>query len=170
MGLLMMRGIFSTGHFGQAKQCVINTVDTNYLLSADEVMDNILYLAQTMNEELPNSTPTTPNGPAPPISAFVATGRGSHCGRGHINRGGRGGRGLPKCSANGSLNHIMSSCSTSDNALLKWTLAKRKMIVQNHGTHGGNAFAHAALLSDVSTDDNKIMPTLDEYTDEYDDT
>jgi hypothetical protein len=41
------------------------------------------------------------------IAAFVADGRGSHSGRGHNNRGGRGGRGLPnKSSACGNMNHI----------------------------------------------------------------
>jgi hypothetical protein len=52
MGLLMLRGISSTGQFGQAKQCVINAFDTNYLLSADEVMTNILHMAHNMDEEV----------------------------------------------------------------------------------------------------------------------
>jgi hypothetical protein len=46
LGLLMLRGISSNGHFGQAKQRVINAFDTNYLLFADEVMASILHLAQ----------------------------------------------------------------------------------------------------------------------------
>jgi hypothetical protein len=45
LGLLMLRGISITGHFGQAKHCVNNAFDTNYLLSADEVMAIILHLA-----------------------------------------------------------------------------------------------------------------------------
>jgi hypothetical protein len=44
MGLLMMRGIFSTGHFGQVKLRVINVFDTNYFMSADDVMANILHI------------------------------------------------------------------------------------------------------------------------------
>jgi hypothetical protein len=48
----MLRGISNTGHFGKAKKCVINAFDTNYLLSADEVMANILHLAQNMDEEV----------------------------------------------------------------------------------------------------------------------
>jgi hypothetical protein len=48
LGLLMLRGISNTGPFGQAKQCVIKASDTNYLMSADEVMANILHLAQNM--------------------------------------------------------------------------------------------------------------------------
>jgi hypothetical protein len=59
---------------------------------------------------------------------FVADGRGANSGRGNNSRGTRCSRGLPnKCGACGSLNHIMSSCTTSDDALLKWTLAKRKI-------------------------------------------
>jgi hypothetical protein len=63
----------------------------------------------------------------------------------------------------------MSSCTTSDDALLKWTLAKRKMIVQKYGTPSGFAHTHAAMLSDVPTDDTDVMPTLEECTHDYDD-
>jgi hypothetical protein len=52
---------------------------------------------------------------------------------------------------------------------MKWTLAKRKMIIQKYGTPGGTAPAHVALLSDVPTNDHEIMPTLEECTNEYDD-
>jgi hypothetical protein len=44
------------------------------------------------------------------------------------------------------------------------------MIVQKYGTRGGSAFAHAAMLSDVPADDAKRLPTLEDYTYEYDDT
>ena len=37
----MLRGISNTGPFGQAKQCVINAFDTDYLMSAGEVMANV---------------------------------------------------------------------------------------------------------------------------------
>jgi hypothetical protein len=48
------------------------------------------------------------------------------------------------------------------------------MIVQKYGTLGGNFYAHAALLSDVSHEDFHVhayvdMSTLEECTDEYDD-
>jgi hypothetical protein len=43
------------------------------------------------------------------------------------------------------------------------------MIIQKYGTHGGCASAHAAMLSDVPTDDPGVMPTLEDCTDEYDD-
>jgi hypothetical protein len=76
------------------------------LLSADEVMVNILQLAHNMDEEASApGAPATDTSP-PPISA----GLGPHNGRGHNPRGPRGGRSLPnKCSACGSLDHIMSS-------------------------------------------------------------
>jgi hypothetical protein len=90
----------------------------------------ILYLAHNMDEDAGAPSMPAPNTSPPPIFAFVAAGRGSHSGRGHNPRGPRGGRGLPnKCSACGGLDHIMSSCSAPDDALLKWALAKRKMIV-----------------------------------------
>jgi hypothetical protein len=76
--------------------------DTNYLLSADEMMINILHLAQNMEEELPGPNMVAPPIPASPIFAFVAAGRG------HIGRDGRGGRDVPnKYIACGSLDHIM---------------------------------------------------------------
>jgi hypothetical protein len=172
LGQLMMRGVSSNGPFGHAKQCVIDAFDTNYLMSADEVMASILHLVQNMDEEVNAMGQPAPYTSAPyDLSAFVAVGRGSNSGRGHIRRGTRGGRGLPnKCTACGSLNHVMSSCTATDDALLKWTLAKRKMIVQKYGTLCGSASAHAALLSDVPTDDVDVTPTLEDCTDEYDDT
>jgi hypothetical protein len=130
LGLLMLRSISSLGPFGQAKQCGISALDTNYLMSADEVMANILHLAQNMEEDIPGIDLPAHGGPVPSISAFVAVGRGSHGGRGNPTRGGRAGRGLPnKCNGCGSLDHIMSSSTAYDDALLKWTLAKRKLIV-----------------------------------------
>jgi hypothetical protein len=45
----------------------------------------------------------------------------------------------------------------------------RRDINNKYGTHNGHAPAHAALLSDVPTDDLDDMPTLKECTDEYDD-
>jgi hypothetical protein len=70
MGMLMLRGMSNNGPFGQAKQCVINAFDTNYLLSADEVMAIILYVAQNVDDELTDSTLTAPDGRAPPIFAL----------------------------------------------------------------------------------------------------
>jgi hypothetical protein len=131
----MRRGISSNGPHGRAKQCVINAFDTEYMLSADEVIASILHLAHDMDEDDAPDT-TAHNISPPPISAFVADGRGSHSGRGHPPRDLRGGRGLPnKCSACGNLDHIMSSCTAPDDALMRWTIAKRKMIIEKYGAH-----------------------------------
>jgi hypothetical protein len=150
---------------------VINAIDTNYLMSPDEVMASILHLAQNMDETAGAPSMPAPNTSPPPVSTFVAVGRGSLSGRGHNQRGPRGGRGLPnKCGACGSLDHIMSSCTAPDDALLKWTLAKRKMFVQKYGAHGGSASTHAALLSDLPISDSDNLPALEDCTDDYDDT
>jgi hypothetical protein len=52
---------------------------------------------------------------------------------------------------------------------MKWTMAKRKMIVQKYGTPGGSASAHVALLSDVSLDELDALPALEERTEKFDD-
>jgi hypothetical protein len=149
---------------------VINAFDACYFMPADEVMANIRHVAQNMNEDAGAPSMTAPNTSPPPISPFVVAGRGSHSGRGHNPRGPRGGRGLPNnCSACGSLDHIMSSCTAPYDSLLKWTLAKRKMIVQKYGTPGGSASAHGALRSEP-TDESDNLPALEDCTDEYDDT
>jgi hypothetical protein len=44
------------------------------------------------------------------------------------------------------------------------------MIVHKYGTLGGSASTHAALLSNVPTDEYDSLPTLEDSTDEYDDT
>jgi hypothetical protein len=120
------RGICSTGPFGHAKQCVINAFDTDYMLPSDEVMANILHLAHNMDDEVCAPDVKTPDASPPPITAFAVDGRGSHSGRGHPPRGTRGGRALPnKCNACGSFDHILSSCTALDDALLRLTLAKR---------------------------------------------
>jgi hypothetical protein len=171
--LLILRGISCNGPFGQAKQCVINAFDTNYLMSADEDMAKTLRLAQNMEEELPGADILAPTGPTSPVSAF---GRGSHGGRSsNPRRGNHGGRGMPnKCSGCGSLGHILSSSTASDDALLKWKLAKRKLIVKKYG-NSSHASARAALLSDLSHEDTSPrepldVPTLEKCTGVYDDT
>jgi hypothetical protein len=102
LGLLMLRNISSTGRYEHAKHCVINAFDTNYLMSADEVIANILHRAESIDKELLDSAMPTTYGLASPKSAFVDASRGSHSVRDHISRDGRGGRGLPnKCGASG---------------------------------------------------------------------
>ena len=117
LGLLMLRGISSSGPHGQAKQCVINAFDIDYILSADEVMAIILHLAHNMDDDPAPDTPAPVASP-PPISAFVAAGRGSHSGRGQPHRYPRGSR-PNKCGVCGSLNHLMSACTAPDDAILK---------------------------------------------------
>jgi hypothetical protein len=59
LGQLMLRGISSTGPFGQAKQCVINAFETENLMSADEVMDCIVHLTHNMDEDTQARRPPT---------------------------------------------------------------------------------------------------------------
>jgi hypothetical protein len=68
------------------------------------------------------------------------------------------------------MDHILSSCTAPYDALLRWILAKRKMIIQKYGTPGGSPFARAALLSDVTADDTESVLTLEDSTNEYDET
>jgi hypothetical protein len=110
-GLLMLRGISSRSPHGQAKQCVINAFDTDYLLLADEVMTSILHLSHNMDDDPAPDTPAPVASP-PPISALVAAGRGSHNGRGQPHRNPRGSR-PNKCGVCGSLNHLMFLSGTS---------------------------------------------------------
>jgi hypothetical protein len=44
------------------------------------------------------------------------------------------------------------------------------MIVEKYGSPRGPHYAHSELLSDVPTDDIDVLPTLEENTDDYDDT
>jgi hypothetical protein len=73
----VLRGISNTDPFGQAKQCVINAFNTDYLMPADEVMANIPHLAHNMDDEVRASGAPAPDTSPPPISAFVAACRGS---------------------------------------------------------------------------------------------
>jgi hypothetical protein len=50
LGMLMLRFTPSKCQFGQAKQCVINVFDTNYVLSTDDVIASILHLAHNIAE------------------------------------------------------------------------------------------------------------------------
>jgi hypothetical protein len=68
------------------------------------------------------------------------------------------------------MDHILSSCNALDEALLRWTLAEHKMIIQTYGTPSGFASAHAALLSDVTVDYIESLHTQADCRDEYDDT
>jgi hypothetical protein len=67
------------------------------------------------------------------------------------------------------MDHILSSCTTSDDALRKWILVELKMILKKYSALGSFAYVHTALLSDVPTYDPDVLPILEECTDEYDD-
>jgi hypothetical protein len=76
LGLLMLRCSSSTGPFGQAKLCVINTFDTYYMLSADEVMANILQLTHNMDEDDDPGATTPDKSPLPSLRlSLPAAGR-----------------------------------------------------------------------------------------------
>jgi hypothetical protein len=76
LGLLMLRGISSNGPHGQAKQCVMNAFDTDYLLSADEVMASILHLAHNMDDDPAPDAPAPVASPLPsPRSSLRAAAR-----------------------------------------------------------------------------------------------
>jgi hypothetical protein len=68
----------------------------------------------------------------------------------------------------------MRSYTSTYDALRKWTLAKRKMIVQKYGTPSGHASHHNALRSDMHHSDTDgaapgASPLEMECTYEYDD-
>jgi hypothetical protein len=65
----------------------------------------------------------------------------------------------------------MSACTAPDDAILKWKLAKRKMLVQMYGAPRGTTSARVALLSDVPADDAPAddadsLPTLEDCADD----
>jgi hypothetical protein len=162
MGMLRLSGISSKGPFGQAKKCVINAFDTNYIMSANEVMASILHLAQNMDDDLRDSILTAP--PSLLLSQLpaihtVGVATTPVAAVAYPTRAARAAFLTTSC------RHVTSSYD----ALLKWTLANRKMIIQKDAPPGGPAPTHASLLSDVPNDDLDVMPTLEECTDEYDD-
>jgi hypothetical protein len=62
---------------------------------------------------------------------------------------------------------------SSDDALMKKSAAKRKLIIQKYGTLGIAPPPHTAHLSDIPQDnshDTPDAPTLEDCIDEYDDT
>jgi hypothetical protein len=74
LGLLMLRGISSKGPHGQAKECVINAFDNDYMLSAGEVMASILTWHTIWTRTTPRTQqlPTYHRLPSPPLSLLAA--------------------------------------------------------------------------------------------------
>jgi hypothetical protein len=47
----VIRGLSNVGQYGQAKQCVINAFDTDFIMSAVRVMGSIFHQAQNLDAE-----------------------------------------------------------------------------------------------------------------------
>jgi hypothetical protein len=134
LALVMTRGLSYVGQNGQAKQCVINDFDTDFIMSADRVMGSIIHHAQNPDAD---DTVTLDNvAYGIPVNAFLA------------NRRRQGGRGLGgwvankskskfsmKCGACGDPDHVWSTCKAPDVDVLRWTMAKRKHIVEKYAGH-----------------------------------
>jgi hypothetical protein len=147
LALVMIRGLSNVGQFGQAKQCVINAFDTNFIMSADKVMSSIIHHAQNLDDD--SSTKPDSVDLGIPVYAFLA------------DRKRQGGRGIGgwitdkkksklvmKCGACGDPNHVWSTCKAPYVDVLRWTLAKRKHIAEKYaGQPPPNAH-----LSDLPTD------------------
>jgi hypothetical protein len=105
LALVMIRGLSNVGHYGQAKQCVINAFDTDFILSAGRVMSSIIHQAQNLDADVSVKPDIADVGL--PVNAFLA------------DRKRQGGRGIGgwtsdekkskfamKCGACGDPNHV----------------------------------------------------------------
>jgi hypothetical protein len=70
LALVMIRGLSNVGQYGQAKQCVINAFDTDFILSADRVMGSIIHQAQKLDADVSSKSDSVDSGV--PITAFLA--------------------------------------------------------------------------------------------------
>jgi hypothetical protein len=52
LAMVMIRGMSNVWQYGQAKQCVNNAFDTDFILSADRVMRSIIHQAQNLNVDI----------------------------------------------------------------------------------------------------------------------
>jgi hypothetical protein len=172
LALVLIRGLSNVGHYGQAKQCVINAFDTDFIMSADKVMSSIIHQAQNLDAYV-SVQPDSPDA-GHPVNAFLA------------DRKRQGGRGIGgwtsdkkkskfamKCGACGDPNHVWSTCKAPDADVLRWTLAKRKQIAEKYAGQP----PPTAHLSDLPTEgdavagDAAIEDVLEyDMQDEYDDT
>jgi hypothetical protein len=105
LAVVMIRGLSNVGQYGQAKQCVINAFDTDFILSADRVMGSNIHQAQNLVADF--SVKYDSADPGHPVNAFLA------------DRKRQGGRGIGgwtadkkkskfamKCRACGDPNHV----------------------------------------------------------------
>jgi hypothetical protein len=51
LALIMIRGLSNVGQYGQAKQCVINAFDTDFIISPQRVMGSIIHQAQNLDAD-----------------------------------------------------------------------------------------------------------------------
>jgi hypothetical protein len=58
LALVIIRGLSNVGQYGQAKQCVINAFDTDFILSADRVMGSIIHQAQNLDADVSTKADT----------------------------------------------------------------------------------------------------------------
>jgi hypothetical protein len=129
----MIRGLSTVGQYGQEKQCVINAFDTDFILSADRVMESIIHLAQNLDEKDHVATGSAAFGQ--PLNAFLADCKRQGS-RGHgdwvASKSPDRSKFPMKCDACGDPNHVWSTCNAPDADVLRWTLAKRKQIAEKY--------------------------------------
>jgi hypothetical protein len=70
LALVTIRGLSNVGQYGQAKQCVINAFDTDFIMSADRVMGSIIHRAQNLDGDF--SVKSESDDPGHPVNAFLA--------------------------------------------------------------------------------------------------
>jgi hypothetical protein len=170
LALVMIRGLSNVGQYGQAKQCVINAFDTDFILSADRVMGSIIHQAHNLDADdivKPDITATRS-----PINAFLA------------DRKRQGGRALGgwdankskskfamKCGACGVSNHVWSTCNALDVDVFRWTMAKRKQIAEKYaGQPPPTAHLSDVAAASATMEDDTDCHLEYDMQDEYDDT
>jgi hypothetical protein len=70
LALVMIRGLSNVGQYGQAKQCVINAFDTDFIMSSDRVMGSIIHQAQNLDADDTVTHDSAASGI--PVNAFLA--------------------------------------------------------------------------------------------------
>jgi hypothetical protein len=70
LALVKIRGLSNVGQYGQAKKCVINAFDTDFILSADRVMGSIIHQVQNLDADVSTKADTADSGTA--VNAFLA--------------------------------------------------------------------------------------------------
>jgi hypothetical protein len=171
LALVMIRGMSNVGQYGEAKQCVINAFDTDFIMSADRVMSSIIHQAQNLDADVSAKLVSAYLGI--PVNAFF------------VDRKREGGRGIGgwttdkkkskfvmKCGACGDPSHVWSTCKAPYVDVLRWTLAKRKQIAEKYAgqppptAHLSDLPAGMAFEEDAAD----VEPLEYDIHDEFDDT